>query len=422
MRAFWFLLLLIILPLLITTCTENEEKEFNPDLTKNVFYINKNEYLLADGLVANSGGEGLQENYDYNFILYSSGISFNDNSFEEGFSGVGNAISIEITTDSWDGPKPGTYSTHNDEGEQKIEDIYCFIDFNTETWAVSHMYYFSSATMNLQKEGDEYNITINATGAEFNEDDEIINNSIQMVAHYKGVLPEYNFITEDPTICIFDIDTVDFTYGIDYDHPEKYLIPGEQSDLSDANLELVRSAIGTPSATIAGILEVCHWVNQNFTFNDAGGAMIGVNTVDELFEDKVFYGCHSLALIISSIIREFGIPAVMIETADVQWGYDFRFGLVEYFKGHVMSEFYVNNKWILFDNNCTYVDDYVYTNPYISVMNSSEAGLFVFAKGVDYWDYSNGEDSFTHNKMVFFSDNVHCYEDLFYTTDYVWKY
>jgi hypothetical protein len=46
------------------------------------------------------------------------------------------------------------------------------------------MYYFSSATMNLQIEGDEYEITINAKGGEFNEDDEIINDNVQMAAHY----------------------------------------------------------------------------------------------------------------------------------------------------------------------------------------------------------------------------------------------
>ncbi len=416
--------MLIILPLLIVTCSKKEDKELNPDLTKNAFYINNNdnEYLLADGFVSNSGGEGLQENYDYNIVLYSSGISFDTSySFFEGFEGIGDAISMEITTDSWDGPKPGTYSTDNEEGEQRIEDIACYININIETWEASNMYYFSSATMILQKEGDEYEITINASGVEFNEDEVIINDKIQMAAHYKGILPEYYFITEDPSICKFDADTIDFTFGLDYDHPEKYLIPGEQSDLSVANLEMVRSAVGTPDADIGDILQVCHWINQNFTYEDAGGAMAGVNTVDELFENKTFYGCHSLALIISSVLREFGIPAVMIETADVQWGYDFRSGSVEYFAGHVMSEVYLNDKWILLDNNCTYVDEYDYTNPYISMTYSNQGGLFVFAKGVDIWDYSGGDDSFTDEKMLDFSYNIHCYEDLFNTADYEWN-
>lgn len=424
MRPIRFLLLLIILPLLIMTCSKKEDEEFVPDLTKNAFYINSNEYLLSDGLVANSGGEGLQESYDYQIILFSSGISFDTSySFDEGLNGIGNAISIEITTDLWDGPQPGTYSTDNEEGEQKIEDLMCVLNFNTGTWGASNMYYFPSAAMSLRKEGDEYEITINAIGVEFNieDDDEIINDNIQMAAHYKGILPECDFITEDPSVCKFDVDTMDFTFGIDYDDPAKYLVPGEESDLSDDNLKIVRDAIGTPSANIDGIMQVCHWINQNFTFSNAGGAMAGENTVDELFEIRTFYGCHSLALIISSVLREFGFPAVMIETADVQWGYDFRAGTVDYFAGHVMSEIYVNNKWILLDNNCTYVSEYDCTNPFISMEYSNQGGLFVFAKGVDIWDYRGGNELLTDEKLLDFSNNVHCYEDLFNTTDYDWN-
>ena len=116
--------------------------------------------------------------------------------------------------------------------------------------------------------------------------------------------------------------------------------------------------------------------------------MAGNNTVDELFEIKNFYGCHSQALIISSILREFGFPVVMIETASVQWGYDYHAGAIEYFAGHVMSEIYVDNKWILLDNNCTYVEEYDNNNPFISSI-SQQDDYFVFAKGVDIWVSSN---------------------------------
>jgi len=224
----------------------------------------------------------------------------------------------------------------------------------------------------------------------------------------------------NPDECNINVDSLDFTFGIDYNHPEKYLMPGSQSDLSNENYELVQNAIGIPSDDIDAILHVCHWINQNFTFENAGGNMAGVNTVDELFEVKTFYGCHSLALIISSVLREFGIPAVMIETADVQWGYDYRSVSIDYFAGHVMSEVFINGQWILLDNNCTYVNEYDYANPYISVMNSNEKGLFVFAKGVDIWDYRGNDDSFTYEKMIDFSNNIQCYEDIFFTVEYEW--
>lgn len=221
--------------------------------------------------------------------------------------------------------------------------------------------------------------------------------------------------------CNIDIDTIDFSFGINYQDPEQYLIPGEQSDLSDNYLVEVISAIGTPENTIDDILLVCHWVNQNFTFNNAGGSMIGKNTVDELFEIKTFYGCHSAALIISSILREFGFPAILIETADVQWGYDYYNGTVKDYAGHVMSEIYVADKWILLDNNCTYVEDYDPTSPHIPTNHYPPDAYFVFAKGIDTWDYSAKDDSFTHQQLEFFSDNIYCFEAMFSTPGYNWN-
>ncbi|MEN8248356.1 MAG: transglutaminase-like domain-containing protein [Bacteroidota bacterium] len=226
---------------------------------------------------------------------------------------------------------------------------------------------------------------------------------------------------EEPFECTIDIDTIDFTFDIDYDNPEKYLAPGSQSDLSDEHLMVIVNDIGTPTSDMEGALKVCHWFNQTFTFENAGGAMAGVNTADELFAIRKFYGCHSLALLISSALREFGIPAVMIETAGVQWGYDQHNGTAGGMIGHVLSELYIDGKWILFDNNCTYVDNYDYTNPFVPVTFANQKGLFVVGKGVDIWDYQDGYSDFTHEKLMGFSDNIFCYEELFFTVNYSWK-
>ena len=85
-----------------------------------------------------------------------------------------------------------------------------------------------------------------------------------------------------------------------------------------------------------------------------------------------------------------------------------------------MSEIYVNGKWILLDKNGTFVEDYDPLNPFISKMYRPTAGYFVFAKGVDIWDYSGKVENFTHDKMIFFSDHIYCFEDLFYTVRYDW--
>jgi len=220
--------------------------------------------------------------------------------------------------------------------------------------------------------------------------------------------------------CHIDISNHDFSFGIDHNDPVKYLTPGEQSNLSDTYRDEIREAVGNPEDTIAYILEVCYWIRQNFTFENAGGGMIGIPTVDELYESKAFYGCHSEALLISSILREFGFPALIIETFDIKWAYDYYAGRTEDFAGHVMSEIFVEGKWILLDNDGTYVEEYDCTDPFISTRFPSK-GLFVFAKGLDTWDYSGKDESFTHNKLIFFSDNIYCFEEMFNTVDYDWK-
>ena len=68
--------------------------------------------------------------------------------------------------------------------------------------------------------------------------------------------------------CNLDIDSIDFTFGIDYTDPNKYLIPGDEPDLSDTYLQEVTNSLGEINNNIADILLVCHWVNQNFTFEN----------------------------------------------------------------------------------------------------------------------------------------------------------
>lgn len=228
---------------------------------------------------------------------------------------------------------------------------------------------------------------------------------------------------EEPEIdreCHMDISGIDFSFEIDYNDPDKYLIPGEQSNLNDIYLYEILDAVGIPDDRIAYVLELCLWVNQNFTFENAGGGMIGKPTVDELYEAKVFYGCHSEALLISSILRELGFPALMIETFDVGWAYDYHAGKTDSFAGHVMSEIFVEGKWILLDNDGTCVEEYDYNDPFISTKHPSR-GLFVMAKGLDTWDYSDKDASFTHKQLIFFSDNIYCFEAVFNTVYYDWK-
>ncbi len=219
--------------------------------------------------------------------------------------------------------------------------------------------------------------------------------------------------------CNINMENYDYSFGIEYNNPQLYLTPGTQSDLNDEYLEEIENIIGTPGNDIPGILTVSNWFNQNFTFTNAGGEMIGQKTVNELYESKIFYGCHSAALILSSVLREFGFPTVMIETASIEWAYDYYNGTTQSFLGHVMTEVYVLDQWILLDNNSTYVEDYDYMNPFISKID--DQGLFTYAKGKDIWDYGVRDESDTHSMMINFADNIGCFEDTFNSINYAWR-
>lgn len=230
-----------------------------------------------------------------------------------------------------------------------------------------------------------------------------------------------NNSTKDDYPCNLNMENYDFSYGIEYEKPEKYLLPGEQSDLNDKYFEEIKTIIGTPEKNITSILTICHWFNQNFIFSNAGGSMIGKKTVNELYKDKTFYGCHSAALVISSVLREFGFPTIMIETASIAWAYDYNYNTNQAFVGHVMTEVYVEDRWILLDNNCTYVEDYNSMNSFIpTASQESSQGLFTYAKGIDIWNYGVKDESDTHGMMINFANNIGCFEEHFNTENYSW--
>jgi hypothetical protein len=216
------------------------------------------------------------------------------------------------------------------------------------------------------------------------------------------------------------VENYDFSYGIDYDRPEKYLIPGEQSNLEDIYFEEIKTIIDPSEKNIVSIMTICNWFNQSFSFSNAGGDMIGKKTINELYEEKTYYGCHSAALVISSILREFGFPSVMVETASIDWAYDYNNNPIQAFRGHVMTEVYVENNWILLDDNCQYVEEYNFMNPFISTVGNSNQGLFVYTKGIDIWDYGVRDESDTHSMMINFADNIGCFEEYFNTVNYFW--
>ena len=399
-------ILLAILFLFFMSC-DNEDENITPimDLTKNVMYIDGEEYNLTSALI--SYDDYINGEHNYGLFLYSDGFVFNGDEFD----GQGDFIAIEFVSETWDGPSQKIH---------ELDDIIVGINFSASTWQNDHFYGFEEGTLDIIKEDGIYEFTIEAIGTEYDDEQEkVIKSNVELKAHYKGSSYELNFPTEDPSACQLDMESFDYTFGIDYNNPSLYITPGEQSDLNDEYVEEIRAVIGTPSNDITGILSVCNWVNANFVFENAGGANAYIKTANQLYEEKKVYGCHTQSLIISSILREFGFPAIMIETADIEWAYQARDDDVDFLKGHVMSEIYLNNKWILLDNNCSYVNAYDPTNPYIEIPFTPD-GLFVFGKGIDIWSYSNNNDEFTGEGLWHLVEHLTCYEPLFNTVNYNW--
>jgi hypothetical protein len=216
------------------------------------------------------------------------------------------------------------------------------------------------------------------------------------------------------------MDSIDLSFGIDHNQPGIYLTPGEQSRLDSIFLQEIVDRIGPPAHEIYFIRQLCDWINVFFTWENAGGAMIGEKNANELFEEGKLYGCHSAALLICSALRGFGFPAVMIETASISWGFAQYEGNADGMIGHVMNEIYVNDHWILLDNNGDYIDEYDPNNPYISTTNPPIKDLWVIAKGLDTWEYYEKTNADTHKLMMDFAENIYCYEPMFYTIDYEW--
>ena len=225
--------------------------------------------------------------------------------------------------------------------------------------------------------------------------------------------------------CNLDIENYDFTYGIDYSSPPKYLEPGEQSYLSPLYASIIHSDLGVVENNITGLLQVSDWINDYFTYEITGGSMIGT-PVNYLFETKKLYGCHSAALALTAALRIKGFPAIIVETASIAWAEEKIADDVDYYSGHVMTEVFVEGQWILVDNDGTHVLDYDEINPFISSQNSGhsgeEKGLFVIAKGKDSWDYNVYSEYETHKLMEGFAWETWCFKDWFDSVNYTWEH
>jgi len=167
-------------------------------------------------------------------------------------------------------------------------------------------------------------------------------------------------------------------FGIDYAQPEKYLAQGEQSQISNpAVLDSLRGR----EKSLAHLGEIYQWLHRRFTSYSAGGATIGKATVDQLLASRRLGGCHDYALVYGAVARELGYPALMVDTANVEWIKRFQKGEQGPHVGHVFVEVFLIDKWVLVDPT---------GGPYVENGYDPTKPAFREAGGGDYGGASNG--------------------------------
>jgi|GEM_PF-1389906 len=182
-------------------------------------------------------------------------------------------------------------------------------------------------------------------------------------------------------------------FGIDYSRPELYLVQGDQTRISNpASLDWLRAK----PRGLSQLKAVYAWLREFETYR-AGGATIGKATVDELLASHRLSGCHDFALVFAAVARELGYPAVMVDTASIDWIGRFQRGEQGSHVGHVFVEVYLTDRWILVDSTSgAYVErGYDPANPVFRETQSGHSvGYYVMFKGIDtnaYGIYSNSE-------------------------------
>jgi len=179
------------------------------------------------------------------------------------------------------------------------------------------------------------------------------------------------------------------TVHIDYGNPELYLASGTQSSLNEKYSNEIGTQIRIENNDMKGVAEIFRWKQGYFRTYSAGGKLVGKTTINQIMEEKALSGCHDHGLVLVSVFRKYGFPAIMVDTAGIQWAWDYSKGEQEGFMGHVFVEVYVNNNWILINSTSgEYVENYDPCNPVIPMTSSDEGkGYFALLKGLDPEDY-----------------------------------
>jgi len=177
-------------------------------------------------------------------------------------------------------------------------------------------------------------------------------------------------------------------FGIDYSNPALYLESGPRTTLSEENLEWIRTELGEVPHTKEGAWEVMHWVVENIPSGGPDEYRMDINDYMALGKIK---SCGEQAMFLAASLRAVGIPAIHVAGWDMDFVRDMDpDGTIH--SQHEFVEAYVEGQWVILDGyNFINASEYDPANPDIIMIDPDNSAdrweLFVFAKGLDNWDF-----------------------------------
>ncbi len=209
------------------------------------------------------------------------------------------------------------------------------------------------------------------------------------------------------------------TYGIDYEHPEKYIISGTQSTITDEEFAQISQQLQIEEINFTALKKIYNWKDSHFKNVNAGGKYVGKQTINDLLKSKELTGCHDHGLVLVSVLRKYNVPAIFVDATGIDWALNYP-EKVQYFSGHVFVELFIYNTWMLFDpTSRLYIQDYDPTNPIIPITNSMEnKGYFVMFKGLDPADYGITDIQQLNNEQKQYASKIKNEFDSFLFPDY----
>lgn len=171
-------------------------------------------------------------------------------------------------------------------------------------------------------------------------------------------------------------------FGIDYKHPSNYLSQGTQTTIAPEHL----SNIPGPEIrgdSIAEIRKLFVW-KETLRNVPAGGKFVGVRTMNDIMASGELTGCHDHGILMASLLRHRGYPAIMVDATGVAWSLTPRATRKGYV-GHVFIEVYAADKWVLIDSTTgRMATAYDPRDPLLPLANPGDAkGYYAMFKGVD---------------------------------------